>query len=226
MIQFHTISLMPPMFQALNYGVVGQAIQSGMISLQHWHIRDYADQLNGYIDDKPYGGQPGMVIQAAPLTRTLQAVQQSIGSKPPVYLMAAHGTPLSQTKLDLMAEQTEPFIFICGRYDGIDQRFIDHHVTEMLSIGDYILTGGELPCMVCIDSVSRLIPGVLGNRKVLEKESFRKKRLSAPVYTRPRHYLGDVPKVLLQGDPAAIQRWQDEAEKKATQALRPDLLEE
>lgn len=226
MIQFHTISLMPAMFNALNYGVVGKALKTGKISLSHWHIRDYANNLQGYIDDKPYGGNPGMVIQAEPITKTLQAVQNKLQSKPPVYLMGANGTPLTQAKLDRLAKQTEPFIFVCGRYDGIDQRFIDHHVTETLSIGDYVLTGGEIPSMVCIDGIVRLMPNVLGNQEVIQYESFRNSRLTAPVYTRPRYFLSPVPEVLLSGNQEKIAQWRQQSAKKITQTLRPDLLEQ
>lgn len=203
------ISIFPDLFKALDYGVIARAIKNELITINHWNPRKHANNERGYIDDKPYGGGPGMVMCYEPLFKTLQEIQEKthIQNKKIICL-----SPQGKTFNHSMAQKNtglEQLILICGRYEGIDQRFIDHCVDEVWSLGDFILTGGELVACCIIDAISRLIPGTLGNPESLISESFKNDdELDYPVYTRPAEIHGHkVPDILLNGNHSDIDNW-------------------
>lgn len=218
------ITLFPDMFKALTeFGVTGRAFKDAIVTFNAINPRDYADNAHGNIDDKPYGGGPGMVMQAKPLRAAIQAAKAQKPEGHVIYL-SPQGAPLTQAKAHDLS--THPhLILVAGRYEGIDQRVIDQDIDEEISLGDFVLSGGELAACCLLDAVIRLIPGVLGDGASTEVESFMNGLLDHPHYTRPEVLDGQaVPKVLISGDHAAIQRWRDEARVQATLQKRPDLL--
>ncbi|MGD2119535.1 MAG: tRNA (guanosine(37)-N1)-methyltransferase TrmD [Chromatiales bacterium] len=221
--RFDVVSLFPEMFKALSQGVIGRAQQRGQVSLNLWNPRDYTEDVHRTVDDRPYGGGPGMVMKVAPLQAALeQARQQNPGAR--VVYLSPQGQPLKQ---DMLAEYAaeKGLVLLCGRYEGVDERLIEDMVDEEISIGDYVLSGGELPAMVLIDAVSRLIPGVLGHEDSAEQDSFSKGLLDCPHYTRPEVLNGkQVPQVLLSGNHAAIEQWRLQQALLRTRQRRPDLL--
>ena len=219
------VTLFPEMFQTLASGVTGTYIEQSALSIQYWNPRHYADNPQGYIDDRPYGGGPGMVMQAAPLLRTVEAITtKRKGSRGRVILLSPAGRPLTaDIAKSLVAEAA--ITLICGRYEGVDQRFTDQVVDEVISIGDYVLSGGELPAMVLIDSMLRFMPGCLGNEASAEQDSFMGSCLDHDHYTRPAELDGNVvPSVLLGGNHAEIARWRRKNSLGNTWLQRPDLL--
>lgn len=220
------ITLFPSIFDSLTAGVVGTAIQENTVSLRTWNPRDYSDNGLGHIDDKPYGGGPGMVMCAPPLFKAIQAATSSIEEKSAskVIYLSPKGKSLTHKIIQKLAS-LQHMVLICGRYEGIDQRVIDSCVDEEYSIGDYVLSGGELPSMVLIDAVTRLLPGVLGNSASAKQDSFANGLLEHPQYTRPAEFQGmTVPEVLLSGDHQAIEHWRKQQSLRITQQRRPDLL--
>ena len=220
------ITLFPGMFDALtDYGVTSRAVQKGLLSVNCWNPRDYTKDRHRTVDDRPYGGGPGMVMKTGPLEKTLDVItaQQTVDRKV-IYL-----SPQGQTFDHTMAQEfaTLPgLILLSGRYEGIDDRFLVDHVDREVSIGDFVLTGGELPAMVMIDAIARQIPGVLGNECSAEADSFADGLLDCPHFTRPDTYKGQkVPEVLLSGDHAAIRRWRLRQSLGRTWLRRPELLE-
>lgn len=222
--QFGVISLFPEMFQTLYYGIVGRAIQSQRIAIKIWNPRDYACNKHRNVDDRPYGGGPGMVMMAQPLYEAVYAAKLQLGQDSKVIYLSPQGKPFNQTAARQMATH-DKLIFVAGRYEGVDERFIKTAVDEEWSIGDYVLSGGELAAMVMIDAIVRLLPGVLGHNESADQDSFSNELLDCPHYTRPVNINGlAVPEVLLSGNHQAIKRWRLKQALYRTQLYRPDLL--
>ncbi|MFM8453748.1 MAG: tRNA (guanosine(37)-N1)-methyltransferase TrmD [Gammaproteobacteria bacterium] len=231
---FGIVSLFPEMFEALTkYGVVGRAVQDQKIHIQCFNPRDHALDKHKTVDDRPYGGGPGMVMKLEPLLAAVDAAkaqaQQLFPNTPAkVLLLSPQGQPLKQGHLvewaTNLSTKPEPLILVSGRYEGIDERFIELAVDLEYSIGDYVLTGGELPAMVLLDALIRLLPGILGCEASTQEESFNEDLLDCPHYTRPVSYQGlQVPDVLLSGNHQAIQNWRRQERLKRTAKRRPDL---
>lgn len=224
--RFHVMTLFPDMVsQGLASSITGRALEKEIFSLNVVNIRDYSRNKHRHVDDYPYGGGAGMVMQPDPVYDCYADIVKSCEKKPRVIYMTPQGTVFSQKIAQELALEEE-LVFLCGHYEGIDDRVLEEIVTDYLSIGDYVLTGGELPAMVMIDSISRLIPGVLNNKESAEYESFQDGLLEYPQYTRPEVYHGmRVPEVLLSGHHANIEKWRHEQSLKRTFLRRPDLLE-
>ncbi len=222
--EFKILTLFPEMFENFkDASIIGRAVRDGKLNIDTINIRDYANNKHNRVDDYPYGGGAGMVMQPMPLKGALEARGWSPGKT--VIYMSPKGKNLTQADCDALTKESELFI-VCGHYEGIDQRFIDKYVTREISIGDYVLTGGELPAMVLIDSVSRLLPGVLGKQDSYEDESHMGGLLEYPHYTRPPEFDGlDVPEVLLSGHHANIEKWRLEESIKVTEERRPDMID-
>lgn len=220
------LTLFPDMFRALSgHGIQGRALDRGLLAVETWNPRDFTTDRHGSVDDRPYGGGPGMVMQVQPLRDALQAARAD-GAGGPVICLSPQGRPFTQAKARELAAQ-ERLILVAGRYEGIDERFIDTEVDEELSLGDYVLSGGELPALVVLDAVTRLLPGALGDAESAAADSFMNGLLDHPHYTRPETYDGRaVPAVLTGGDHAAIGRWRYQQALGRTWLRRPDLLEQ
>lgn len=232
---FHVLTLFPDMIQnTLNTSITGRAIDKGLISVHTVNIRDFSNDKHNRVDDYPYGGGAGMVIQAEPVYKAygylanhikLSKEDSSSYHKPRVVYVTPQGPVFNQGMAQDFALE-EDLIFLCGHYEGIDERVLDLIVTDYVSIGDYVLTGGELPAMVMIDAISRLIPGVLNNESSSEFESLQDNLLEYPQYTRPDVFMGmKVPEVLLSGHHANIEAWRRQQSILRTYERRPDLLE-
>jgi tRNA (guanine37-N1)-methyltransferase len=220
------LTIFPKMFQALNYGIVKRAIDKGLLELECLNLRDYTTDKHHRVDDIPYGGGPGMVMQYAPLQCAILAIKQKKPDVKVIYL-SPKGKPLKQNHLLKLAKNSAEYILICGRYEGIDQRLIDAYVDMEYSIGDYILSGGEIPVMVLVDGVARLLKGALGNDKSALDDSFSNHLLEYPQYTRPQTIDGQsVPNVLLSGDHQAIKKWRMQQSLKNTWQRRKDLVKQ
>jgi tRNA (guanine37-N1)-methyltransferase len=215
------------MFTALSEsGITGRAIETGLATLQFYNPRDYAENKYGRVDDKAYGGGPGMVMQVKPLRSAINLARKAVQDSAPVIYLSPQGKRLTQAKIQALSQEPR-LILLSGRYEGIDQRLIDHDVDEELSIGDYVLSGGELPAMVLMDALIRLIPGALGNEESAPADSFQQGLLDHPHYTRPETIDGQsVPEVLLNGDHASIDRWRQAQRELQTKLKRPDLWAE
>ena len=222
--RFDVISLFPEMFAAIRQGVTGRAIECGKVTLQLWNPRDYADDAHRTVDDRPYGGGPGMVMMVEPLRQAIQAARAAVPESRVLYL-SPQGRSLDQAAVSEMA--AEPgLVLLAGRYEGVDERLIDAFVDEEWSIGDYVLSGGELPAMVLMDAVIRLLPGVLGHADSAEQDSYVDGLLDCPHYTRPEEIEGrTVPEVLKSGNHELIRRWRLQQALGRTWLRRPDLLE-
>lgn len=225
------ITLFPDMFRAVSEsGVTARAVATGRLTLESWNPRDFTEDNYRRVDDRPYGGGPGMLMLIEPLRRAIRAAREAAalrGIQAPVIYLSPQGRKLDQAGvMELVAAQGEQgLILLCGRYEGIDERLIMREVDAEWSIGDYVLSGGELPAMVMIDAMARLLPGVLNTGASAEEDSFTDGLLDCPHYTRPEVYEGDaVPAVLLSGDHAAIRRWRLQQSLLRTRARRPDLL--
>jgi tRNA (guanine37-N1)-methyltransferase len=220
------ITLFPELVeQVTGCGVVGRAAEQGLLELHCWNPRDYTRDKHRTVDDRPYGGGPGMLMKVQPLQDALTAVREHNGAARLVYL-SPQGKLLTQKKLAQQVEQGS-VIFLCGRYEGIDERLIQREVDEEWSIGDYVISGGELAAMVCIDAMTRLIPGALGHEDSAQQDSFSDGLLDCPHYTRPEEYLGDrVPEVLMNGNHREIDAWRQQQALGRTWQRRPDLLED
>lgn len=223
---FHVLTLFPDMvMDGLNTSIIGRAVKKGALSIEAIDIRDYSTSKHGTVDDYPYGGGAGMVMQAEPIYLAYQALEEKIGHKPRVLYMSPQGKTFSQSMAKELAQE-EDLVFLCGHYEGVDERVLEMIVTDEVSIGDYVLTGGELPAMVMIDSISRLVPGVLNNDDSAVFESFHSNLLEYPQYTRPQVFMGrSVPDILLCGDHAKVEQWRYEESLKRTKEKRPDLFE-
>jgi tRNA (guanine37-N1)-methyltransferase len=226
MLPVGVISLFPEMFDALGHGVTGRAIKKQNLSLSLWNPRDYSNNEYGQIDDRPYGGGPGMVMMVEPLRQAIRTAKDSLGPTAKTVYLSPQGEVLKQTKLNAIASQKQPLILVAGRYEGIDERLIALEIDEEWSIGDYVLSGGELAAMLVIDALSRLLPGSLGHECSASQDSFMNGLLDCPHYTRPEKIAGlSVPKVLLSGDHKAIERWRLKQAIGRTWERRSDLLE-
>lgn len=224
---FHVMTLFPEMIErAMGESITGRAIKAGHISVNAVNIRDFANNKHNRVDDYPYGGGAGMVMQAEPVYQCYESICRSIGnSRPRVVFMTPQGRTLNQQMAEELSRE-EDLILLCGHYEGIDERVLEKIVTDNVSIGDYVLTGGELPALVVMDTISRLVPGVLNNGMSAVKESFSDNLLEYPQYTRPEEWMGEkVPPVLLSGHHKNIAAWYREQSILRTAKNRPDLLE-
>ncbi|MBO5199566.1 MAG: tRNA (guanosine(37)-N1)-methyltransferase TrmD [Lachnospiraceae bacterium] len=225
---YHVLTLFPDMIeQGLHTSILGRAMEKGLISLSTIDIRDYSMNKHNRVDDYPYGGGAGMVMAPGPVYRACEAAKAGIpeGRRARVIYLTPQGKVFNQELAKEFAKE-EDLIFLCGHYEGIDERVLDMVVTDYVSIGDYVLTGGELPVMVMIDVISRLVPGVLGNETSADSESFENHLLEYPQYTRPEEFMGEkVPEVLLSGHHANIERWRRDQSLLRTMKNRPDLFE-
>lgn len=223
---YHVLTLFPEMVeQGLHTSIIGRAMEQNLISLSCVNIRDYSDNKHMKVDDYPYGGGAGMVMQAEPVYRSWEAVTEKIGYRPRVIYLTPQGSVFNQRMAEDFANEQD-LVFLCGHYEGIDERVLEEIVTDYVSIGDYVLTGGELPAMVMIDTISRLVPGVLNNDESAVTESFQGNLLEHPHYSRPAVWRGKaVPEVLLSGHHKNIEKWRYEQSVKRTKERRPDLLE-
>ncbi len=224
--KFHILTLFPEMFHGvLHDSMLGRAEKKNLIEFNIVNIRDFATNKHKRVDDYPYGGGRGMVMQAEPIYNAYKDVCKDISSKPHVVYMSPKGKVLNQ-EMAIRISECEDLVILCGHYEGVDQRIIDEIVDEEISIGDYVLTGGELPAMVLIDSVSRMLEGVLSNEDSYTDESHYGGLLEYPHYTRPPVFNGrEVPEVLLSGNHALISSWRREKSLEETAKKRPDMLE-
>ncbi len=223
--RFDVVTLFPDMLQAMvGDGVTGRAFDRGLAELAIWNPRDYTSDVHRTVDDRPYGGGPGMVMKVEPLQAAIEDARRAAPESRVVYL-SPQGRRLDQSVVRELA-QRDGMILIAGRYEGIDERIIDRYVDEEWSIGDYVLSGGELPALVLMDAVLRLLPGVLGDADSAEQDSFTEGLLDCPHYTRPELFEGmPVPEVLKSGNHEAIRRWRLQQSLGRTWLRRPDLLE-
>jgi tRNA (guanine37-N1)-methyltransferase len=222
---FSIVTLLPEMFTALDYGVVGRAIKNGTISLSFYNPRDFTTDNYHKVDDSPYGGGPGMVMMAEPLAAAIKQAKQDLQNAARVILLTPQGKQFTQPAINDLLNY-EKIILVAGRYEGIDERVINSLVDEEWSIGDYILSGGEIAAMVMIDAMSRLLPGVLGDAESIVQESFCDQLVEYPQYTRPLIFDGQkVPSVLLSGNHSEIKKWRLKQMLGRTHQRRPDLLE-
>lgn len=220
------ISLFPEMFQSITeYGVTGRAVKNGLLEVKCWNPRDFTHDKHQTVDERPYGGGPGMLMMVQPLRDAIHAAKAEAGEGVKVIYLSPQGRKLDQSGVSTLSSQ-QKLILVCGRYEGIDERLIRTEIDEEWSIGDYVLSGGELAAMVLIDSVSRFIPGVLGHQASAQEDSFVDGLLDCPHYTRPE-VLDDmqVPAVLLSGNHAEIRRWRLKQSLGRTWQRRPELLE-
>ncbi len=226
MSRFHILTLFPDMVKdGLNTSIIGRAADAGLLEIHAVNIRDYSTNKHMKVDDYPYGGGAGLVMQPEPVYGAYKDVTKNMKKKPRVLYMTPQGTVFHQEMAKELAKE-EDLIFLCGHYEGIDERVLDEIVTDYVSIGDYVLTGGELAAMVMIDAISRLVPGVLHNDDSAGEESFENGLLEYPQYTRPPVFLEkEVPPVLLSGHHENIRKWRYEQSVKRTKERRPDLWE-
>ncbi len=223
--RFDVVTLFPQLVaQVVEHGVVGRAAEQGLVELHCWNPRDYARDRHRSVDDRPYGGGPGMIMLIEPLAAAIGAARAASPGAPVIYL-SPQGRRLTQQTLASQAEQGA-VILLCGRYEGIDERLIEAEVDAEWSLGDYVISGGELAAMVCIDAMSRLLPGVLGHDESAARDSFSEGLLDCPHYTRPDEYAGRrVPPVLLNGNHREIETWREQQALGRTWQRRPELLE-
>ncbi len=226
--RFDIVTLFPELFAPLlTSGITRRAFESGQVDVNLFNPRDFAEGNYKRVDDRPFGGGPGMVMLAEPLTQCLKSIQSQRTDASPVVLFSPAGKPLNHAMVARWADSAGA-ILICGRYEGLDQRFIDQHVTEQISLGDFVLSGGEIAAMALLDAVARLQPGVLNAAGSHQQDSFNPVLdglLDCPHYTRPEHWSGQaVPDVLLSGNHARIERWRREQRLAITARLRPELI--
>lgn len=224
--RFHIMTLFPEMvLQGLNTSIIGRAAEKGLLSIEAVNIRDYTLDKHKKVDDYPYGGGAGMLMQAQPVYDTWKSIVDRIGYRPRTIYLTPQGTTFTQPMAKEFAKE-EDLIFLCGHYEGIDERVLEEIVTDYVSIGDYVLTGGELPAMVLADAISRMVPGVLTNEESGSTESFEGNLLEYPQYSRPEEWMGKrVPPVLLSGNHQKVEEWRREQAILRTKERRPDLFE-
>ena len=220
------ITLFPEMFEALtDYGISGRAVNQGLVEVSSFNPRDFTDDPHSTVDDRPHGGGPGMVMMIEPLRKAVSAAKDWIEGEPLVVYLSPQGKVLQQSAVNQFATQ-QSLILIAGRYEGIDERLIELEVDQEWSIGDYVLSGGELPAMVLLDALIRQLPGALGHSESASQDSFAEGILDCPHYTRPDNYEGlDVPEVLLSGNHEKIRQWRLKQSLLKTKQRRPDLLD-
>jgi len=224
--RYGVVTIFPEMFSSItDYGVSSRAVDQGYMALKTWNPRSYTQDRHQTVDDRPYGGGPGMLMSVQPLKDAIQDAKKWVGSDTKVIYLSPQGQPLTQAAAKELVKEPG-LVFLAGRYEGVDERLIDAEVDEEWSIGDYVLSGGELGAMVMIDTISRLIPGVLGHSQSAEQDSFSDGLLDCPHYTRPEVYEGKtVPSVLLSGNHERIRQWRLKQSLGRTYERRPDLLE-
>lgn len=220
------LTLFPDMCRTVySESIIGRSIAKGLIEINAHNIRDYSANKHNNVDDTPYGGGMGMIMQAQPIYDCFMSLCDNIGARPHLIYMSPQGKVLTQQRVKELAK-LENIAILCGHYEGVDERVIEKIVDEEISIGDYVLTGGELPALVLSDSIARMIPGVLANDEAMEKESHYSGLLEYPQYTKPAVWNGmEVPEVLLSGHHANIEKWRNEQSLKRTKERRPDLLD-
>ncbi len=220
------VTLFPEMFQAITeYGVTGRAVKNGLISLECWNPRDFTHDKHRTVDDRPYGGGPGMLMKVQPLRDAIQAAKAAAGDQARVIYLSPQGRKLDQAGVRELAAR-DSLVLVAGRYEGIDERLLETEIDEEWSLGDFVVSGGELPAMTLIDAVSRLVPGVLGHEDSAAEDSFEDGLLDCPHYTRPELVNEqEVPKVLLSGNHKEIRRWRLKQQLGRTWQRRPDLLD-
>jgi len=226
MLRVAVVTIFPEMFEALTgHGISGRAFREGIAELRAWNPRDYATDRHRSVDDRPYGGGPGMVMMAPPLCAAIRAARAALGAGARVIYLSPQGERLTQGRVRALAAGP-PVVLLAGRYEGVDERVIESEVDEELSLGDYVLSGGELAAMVLLDAMIRLLPGALGHDESALQDSFAEGLLDCPHYTRPEVFEGRVvPEVLLSGNHERIRAWRREQGVARTRARRPDLLE-
>lgn len=224
--KFHVLTLFPEMIlNGMNASITGRAMEKELISVNAVNIRDFTKNKHLKVDDYPYGGGAGLVMQAEPVYLAYESIAEKMEKKPRVVFVTPCGNTFNQTMAEEFAKEEE-LVILCGHYEGIDERVLEMIVTDRVSIGDYVLTGGELPAMVMMDCISRLVPGVLHNDVSAEFESFHDNLLEYPQYSRPEEFMGKrVPDVLLSGHHANVEKWRREQSILRTALYRPDLLE-
>ena len=224
----HIISIFPEMFDAVTrHGVIARAVKQDVLRLRFYNPRDYATDRHSTVDDRPYGGGPGMVMMPEVLLKTLNAVFAQVSHKPRVVYLSPQGRRFEHRAASEFAQNkdSQSLVLIAGRYEGVDERFLDRYVDEEWSVGDFVVSGGELPAMIMIDAIARLLPECLGNNMSAQQDSFADGLLDCPHYTRPEEFNGDsVPAVLLSGDHLAIERWRKKQALGRTWLRRPELL--
>lgn len=222
------ITLFPEMFEPiLNGSIIGRAQKSGAVQIVCHQLRGYAFDKHRRVDDTTYGGGMGMLMKAEPIALCYEDICRQTNTKPHFVYMSPQGKTLTQAKLRDMSKEYENVCILCGHYEGVDQRLIDEFIDEEISIGNYVLTGGELPAMVFADALCRMVPGVLSNNECFMEESHFNGLLEHPQYTKPAQWRGiDVPEVLLSGHHANVEKWRKEKSLEVTRAKRPDLLDE
>lgn len=223
---FHVLTLFPDMIRdGFQTSITGRAMEKGLLTMEAVNIRDFSVNKHNRVDDYPYGGGAGMVMQAEPVYLAYESVAQKLEKKPRVLYMTPQGRVFNQRLAEELAREEE-LIFLCGHYEGIDERVLEEIVTDEVSIGDYVLTGGELPALVMMDAISRLLDGVLHNEESAEFDSFHDNLLEYPQYSRPEEWRGKkVPPILLSGHHVNVEKWRREQSLLRTRERRPDLLE-
>jgi len=230
MLIIDVITIFPEIFNSIvEFGVIKEAFKKNICKLNIYNLRDFSNYKHGKVDDRPYGGGPGMVLMPEPIDNAITFIKEKnkikSKDKQKIILLSPVGEKLNQSKLKYLSK-LENIILICGRYEGVDQRVVDLLVDFEISVGDYILTGGEIPSMIIIDGVIRLLPGVVGKEESLKTESFERNLLDYPQYTRPRVFKDiAVPDILLSGDHKEIQKWRKECSEQITRIKRPDLFD-
>jgi tRNA (guanine37-N1)-methyltransferase len=221
------VSLFPEMFGAVtDLGITGRAVREGLLTFSAWNPRDYTHDRHRTVDDRPYGGGPGMLMKIQPLRDAIHAAKTAAPGKACVVYLSPQGEPLNQSVVESLASE-QCLILVAGRYEGVDERLITVEVDREVSLGDFVLSGGELPAMAVMDAVTRLIPGALGHAQSAEQDSFADGLLDCPHYTRPEVYEGQaVPEILLGGHHDQIRRWRLKQSLRRTRERRPDLLEQ
>jgi tRNA (guanine37-N1)-methyltransferase len=230
-LRFDVITLFPEMFSAVtDLGVTGRAFDKGLVSFHPWNPRQFTTDRHHTVDDRPYGGGPGMVMLYQPLKQSVEAIKDALHAeagrgKPHVIYLSPQGRPLTQQRVMELSKMPN-LTLVCGRYEGIDERFIERYVDEEIAVGDFIVSGGELPAMMLMDAVIRVLPGALGHHQSAEQDSFSDGLLDCPHYTRPE-VIDEmaVPKVLLEGNHAKIAEWRQQQQVLRTQQRRPDLMQ-
>jgi len=227
-VRIDVVTIFPQLFEPfLRESFPGRALRRGLLRVEIHDLRRWTHDRHRSVDDSPYGGGPGMVMKPEPLVEAIEALSgpKGEGRKARVVALSPQGRPLDQARLGALSRERH-LVLVCGRYEGVDQRALDIAVDEEISIGDYVLSGGELPAMVLIEGIVRLVPGVLGNPASVCSESFRAALLEGPQYTRPPEFRGHrVPEVLVSGDHAAIARWREQEARDITKRRRPDLFD-
>ena len=226
MIHLGVISVLPEMFVSLKYGVTGKAIEQGLARVDYWNLRDWSKNQHKQVDDRPYGGGPGMVMMYEPLYDGIQHAKKQMPTNCKVIYLSPQGRHIEQHDLNEIVKHQQSILFIAGRYEGVDERILANDIDEEWSLGDFVLSGGELAAMVFIDAIVRLIPGSLGHEHSAQQDSFMSGLLDHPHYTRPACINGQaVPEVLLKGNHKEIENWRRQQALGKTWTKRPDLIE-